>query len=203
METNQNSNMTVRKSNLPILIELGFPFVQWYLLMIVITLMIDAALHYFQLEEIGRHLGIMGTILILLSFIYSLRKRQFIKSGSPNNFLMIHEYMAWFGSILILVHAGVHFNALLPWLAIFLMLITIASGLVAKFLLKRAIESLKVRQLDFKNMEVKFEASEKELFFDALTVDAIKKWRRFHMPITYLLAFMVFLHITTILIFSR
>jgi cytochrome b561 len=191
-----------RNAKLPLLIKLGFPFVQWYLLMILIALMIDFILHYFQLEKVGRHLGVIGTILILFSFVYSLRKRKIIQSGSPKNFLMIHEYAAWFGSILILVHAGIHFNALLPWLAILLMLITIASGLVAKFLLKRATESLKARQLEFKNMEIKYEDAEKELFFDALTVDAIKEWRRFHMPITYLLAFTVLLHVVTILMFS-
>ena len=46
--------------------------------------------------------------------------------------------MAWAGSLLVLVHAGIHFNAILGWLAVWAMLINVASGLTGKFLLQRA-----------------------------------------------------------------
>ncbi len=49
-----------------------------------------------------------------------------------------HERMAWAGSLLVLVHAGVHFNAWLGWLALAAMLINVASGLTGKYLLARA-----------------------------------------------------------------
>jgi hypothetical protein len=32
--------------------------------------------------------------------------------------MRLHERMAWPGSLLILVHAGIHFNAVLAWLAV-------------------------------------------------------------------------------------
>ena len=41
-----------------------------------------------------------------------------------------------------LVHAGIHFNALLPWLATFVLMLVVALGLVGKFLLKDASASL-------------------------------------------------------------
>ena len=46
--------------------------------------------------------------------------------------------MAWLGSLLVLVHAGIHFNAILGWLAVGAMLINVASGLTGKFLLERS-----------------------------------------------------------------
>ena len=58
----------------------------------------------------------------------------------------MHEYLAWIGSILILVHAGIHFNALLPWLAILMLLIAVATGLIGKFLLQKSNESLKLKK---------------------------------------------------------
>jgi hypothetical protein len=46
--------------------------------------------------------------------------------------------MAWAGSLLVLVHAGIHFNSILAWLAVLAMLINVASGLTGKFLLERS-----------------------------------------------------------------
>src|SRR5690242_13801003 len=114
--------------------------------MIVIAIVIDYFLHRTHLVYVGRSLGYVGTFTIIISFIYSLRKRKIIEQGSPKQLLLLHEYLAWIGSVLLLVHAGIHFNALLPWLAVFMMLIAVASGLVGKFLLKKANENLKEKR---------------------------------------------------------
>lgn len=187
----------------PLLIKYFLPFIQWYALMICIAIGIDFLLHKFDLVFIGRYLGIGGTIVILLSFIYSLRKRKIIQSGSPKQLLMLHEYLAWAGSIMLLVHAGIHFNAWLPWLAIVMLLITVGSGLVGKFLLKKANESLKERRVALINTGSSKEEADKQLFFDSITVDLMKKWRIVHLPITLLLGVLALLHIITIIMFSK
>lgn len=110
------------------------PFLFLYSLMISVTIFIDFVLHYFNLVFIGRYLGILGTLFVLVSFVYSLRKRKILKAGPPKQLLKMHEYLAWTGSVLILVHAGIHFNAILPWLAILMLLIGVACGLAGKFL---------------------------------------------------------------------
>ncbi|MBK8558028.1 MAG: hypothetical protein IPL65_20805 [Lewinellaceae bacterium] len=61
------------------------PFIQWYALMILITIGIDYLLHHYQWAGVGRSLGYVGTFLVLLSFVYSLRKRKIIEAGSPKN----------------------------------------------------------------------------------------------------------------------
>lgn len=177
------------------------PFVQWYALMFIIAIAIDYILHRFNAISAGRYLGYAGTLLIAVSFIYSLRKRKIILFGSPRNLLIMHEYMAWAGSIMILVHAGIHFNALLPWLAVLMLLIAVASGLIGKFLLKRSVEALREKvQAEMKSGMTKEEA-EKKLFLDSLTVDLMKKWRTVHMPITLLLILLVILNVITIIMF--
>jgi hypothetical protein len=187
----------------PLLIKYFLPFIQWYALMIFIAIGIDFMLHRFDLVFIGRYLGMGGTIVILLSFIYSLRKRKIIQSGSPKKLLMLHEYLAWAGSIMLLVHAGIHFNAWLPWLAVAMLLITVGSGLVGKFLLKKANESLKERRLALINTGSSNEDADKKLFFDSITVDLMKKWRIVHLPITLLLGALSLLHIISIIMFSK
>lgn len=114
---------------------------------------------------------------------------------------MLHEYLAWVGSILILVHAGIHFNAILPWLAVLMLLIAVASGLVGKYLLKKANESLKEKRKELIGSGVSAEETDKKLFFDSVTVDMMKKWRLVHYPITLLLGILSLLHIITILMF--
>ena len=187
----------------PIFIKHVIPFMQWFALMILIAIGIDFLLHYFDLIFLGRYLGLVGTITIILSFVYSLRKRKLIQSGSPKQLLMWHEYMAWAGSIMLLVHAGIHLNAWLPWLAILMLLIAVGSGLVGKFLLKKANETLKEKKLALINAGSSKEDADKALFFDAVTVDLMKKWRVVHLPITLLLAVLSLIHIITILMFTR
>lgn len=179
------------------------PFTQWYALMILITIGIDYLLHYFQLAGVGRNLGYVGTFLVLLSFVYSLRKRKIIETGSPKKLLRMHEYLAWVGSILLLVHAGIHFNAILPWLAVGMLLINVASGLVGKFLLKRSMESLNASRQALADKGLEKEAVDKKLFLDSIMVDAMKQWRTIHLPIAFLFGLFSLLHIITVLMFAK
>jgi hypothetical protein len=186
----------------PILINQVLPFIFLYSLMIFVTILIDYFLHSFHLVFIGRYLGIVGTCIILVSFVYSLRKRKIIQSGSPKELLKMHEYLAWIGSVLILVHAGIHFNSILPWLAILLLLINVASGLVGKFLLKNSSLELNSSRQELVSSGMTVEEADKVLFFDTITVDVMKKWRVVHLPIAFTLGFLSLLHILTILMFS-
>ena len=115
----------------------------------------------------------------------------------------MHEYLAWIGSVLILVHAGIHFNALFPWVAILMLLINVASGLVGKFFLKNASLSLNESRQEYIASGIISEEAEKKLFFDTITVNAMKKWRVVHLPIAFTLGILSLLHIITVVIFSK
>ena len=151
---------------------------------------------------IGKYLGIPGTLMIIFSFIYSARKRNIIRFGSPKNLLAFHEYMAWGGSVLILVHAGIHYNAHLAWLATYMMIINIMSGLVGKFIVKNARASMNERKQALIAEGMSAEAIEKELFYDAITFGLIIQWRVIHLPIAMMFFILALLHIITIIIFS-
>ena len=104
-------------------------------LLAVATLAGDYVLHQFHLVWVGRYLGIPGALLILVSLYYSARKRKWVTSGNPQTLLRLHEFGTWLGSAMVLIHSGIHFNAILPWLATFAMGINVVSGLVGKMLL--------------------------------------------------------------------
>ncbi len=174
-----------------------------YAVMVTAAILLDRGLHAIGLDHVGRYLGPAGTVLIVLSFVYSLRKRKIIPSGSPRTYLSVHEYLAWIGSVMILVHAGIHFNARLPWLATYMLLISVASGLVGKYLLKNASGTLEERRQALTASGATGPEVDKELFFDSVTVNAMKKWRVVHLPIAFTLGFFTLLHIFTVLMFGK
>lgn len=163
------------------------------------TLVVDAGLHLIDAVWIGRYLGIPGVLLILVSFGHSLRKRGVIQGGDPVRLLRLHEWLAWAGSLLVLVHAGIHFNALLAWLAVGAMLVNISSGLTGKYLLRRAMTRLKAARAELKAAGVSEAEIKAQLHRDSLTVDVVKQWRRVHLPITLVFGVLALAHIVAVL----
>lgn len=165
------------------------------------ALALDALLHLAGLVWIGRYLGIVGVALILVSFSYSLRKRKLIRTGSPVKFLRWHERLAWTGSLLILVHAGIHFNAILAWLAVCAMVINFASGLTGKFLLGRARKRLEENRTTLRTLGVAPDRLDEHGFWDSLAYAAVKQWRAVHLPITLAFGVLALTHVVGTLLF--
>ena len=177
------------------------PFFLQLALLGLAALAIDALLHWLDAVWIGRYLGIPGVLLIIGSFGYSLRKRKLITTGNPATLLRLHERMAWAGSLLILVHAGIHFNAILAWLAVWAMLVNIASGLTGKFLLQRARSRLEETRKQLRAQGLSSTELEDSLYWDSLTFDAVKQWRAVHYPIALAFAVLAVGHIVSIFLF--
>lgn len=177
------------------------PFYLSLLALLAATLAVDAVLHLSDLVWVGAWLGIPGVLLICGSFGFSLRKRRLIRQGRPATLLRLHERMAWAGSLLILIHAGIHFNAVLAWLAIGAMLLNVASGLTGKFLLRRAGARLEATRRSLRDQGLSEQAMEDRLHWDSLTFDTVKQWRVLHYPITLAFAVLGLAHIISALLF--
>jgi hypothetical protein len=161
----------------------------------------DALLHLAGAAWVGRYLGIPGTLLILASLGYSLRKRKLISIGNPIALLRWHERLAWLGCLLVLVHAGIHFNAILAWLAVWAMLVNVASGLTGKYLLARSRRRLEASRQTLRNAGLSLPATEERLYWDSLTFDVITQWRVVHVPITLAFGGLATAHILSIFLF--
>ncbi len=177
------------------------PFLASFASLVLFALAIDGLLHLFDLLWVGRWLGIPGTLLIIGSTAYSLRKRKLIQRGSPAQLLRWHEALAWLGSLLVLVHAGVHFNAILGWLAAVAMLINVGSGLTGKFLLDRSRRRLEEALQRMRERGLSDEELADRLYWDSLTFDVVKQWRVVHFPITLAFAVLATAHIVAIFLF--
>lgn len=177
------------------------PFYFRLVVLAVVTLFIDLILHLTNLVWIGRYLGIPGVIMILLSFGHSLRKRGMIRSDNPIRLLRLHEWLAWVGSTLVLVHAGIHFNAVLAWLAVAAMAVNIASGLTGKYLMLRSQRWMKQARADLRDAGLTDTEIEQRLFWDSLAAGLVRKWRTIHLPIALAFAVLATAHILSTFLF--
>ena len=177
------------------------PLLALFASLIAATAIVDLVLHLLGLVWVGRYLGIPGTILILLSFAYSMRKRKLIHVGRPKALLRLHEVMTWTGALMILVHAGVHVYAILPWLALIALLVNVASGMVGQYILERSRRRLAERRDAYAEGGLSGDAIEREIFWDAVTLDMMKQWRTVHFPISLAFAVLGLAHILSIFLF--
>jgi hypothetical protein len=171
------------------------PFLLIFCALAALALLSDALLHGLDAVWVGRYLGIAGTLLILASFGYSLRKRKAIRFGRPMRWLRLHELMAWLGSLLVLVHAGTHFHAILGWLALAAMLISVISGLTGKLLLDRSRQRLDQARQRMREEGLSEQQLEERMYWDSLTFDLVRQWRVVHLPITLAFASLAAAHI--------
>ncbi len=177
------------------------PFTFLVGLLAAVTLAGDYLLHRLNLVWVGRYLGIPGTLLIIASLIYSLRKRKYIKAGNPRTLLTLHEFGTWIGASLVLIHAGIHFNAILPWLVTVAMGVNAVSGMVGKLLLDRSRRHVQEQREHFQLRGLSRPDMEQAMFWDAVTLDAMARWRKVHIPIFIVFAALALGHIISIFLF--
>ena len=161
----------------------------------------DFVLHRLNLVWVGRYLGIPGTLLIIGSLIYSLRKRKLITSGSPRSLLTFHEFTAWLGSLMVLIHSGIHFNSILPWLATIAMGVNVISGLVGKLLLDRSRRHVQGERERYQLRGLSRPEVEQAVFWDAVSLDAMTQWRKVHIPIFVAFAVLAMAHVVSVFLF--
>jgi hypothetical protein len=177
------------------------PFTVLLGLLAAATLAGDYLLHRLNLVWVGRYMGIPGTLLIIGSLYYSLRKRKWVTTGDPKSLLKMHEFGTWLGSLMVLIHAGIHFNAILPWLATVAMGVNVISGMVGKMLLNQSRQHVQGERERFQLRGLSKTEVEKAVFWDAVALGAMAQWRKVHIPIFIVFAVLAVGHIFSIFLF--
>ncbi len=149
---------------------------------------LDYLLHASGAGWVGERFGPIGSGLLVVSFVYSLRKRRLIEFGAPNVLLRFHEVLSWTAALLLTVHGGIHFNAWIPWLGIAALLVVTASGLAGRYLLADARRAL-----------AQGGGPDEQLAL-ALLTKAMQKWRSVHMPMTACFAGLALVHVVATLV---
>lgn len=177
------------------------PFTLLLGLLAAATLAGDYLLHRLNLVWVGRYMGIPGTLLIIGSLYYSARKRKWVTAGNPKSLLKMHEFGTWLGSLMVLIHAGIHFNAILPWLATVAMGVNVISGMVGKMLLNQSRQHVQGERERFQLRGLSKTEVEQAVFWDSVALGAMAQWRKVHIPIFIVFAVLALGHIFSIFLF--
>jgi len=174
----------------------------------VIATITGAVLLRMLLDEVGleplRHIvGTAGSILLLVSFVYSLRKRKILfKSGGIKHWLIVHEWLAIVGAGFIFVHGGFYAHAIVPLLTSCVMFVAVVSGLTGRHLYLYANEELRQRKRELEEKGLTSKEVDESVSLLIMASGIMKHWRTVHIPIVVVLAFMAIFHVVSALYYD-
>ena len=106
------------------------------------------------------------------------------------------------GPMIIFVHAGAHFHAWAPILALVAMVLVVMSGIVGQALHHWAFQQLYERRHQRAYEGLEEEVVEAKLHDLSLQVEALRWWKCFHGPLTWSFLVLTLLHIGGALFFG-
>jgi hypothetical protein len=115
-------------------------------------------LHLFkQGDNTSYWLGVLGATLMLILFIYPLRKHFRFASnwGSVKGWLVFHMVLGIGGPMIILVHSEFRFGSLNAGVALLSMIIVVASGVIGRFIYTRINRGLHGEQTTLEEIRIR------------------------------------------------
>ncbi len=152
--------------------------------------------------QYGHLAGWLGFALILLTLGYSLKKRFGRKTGWPKLWFWLHQLAGVIGALLIFIHAGIHFHALVPVLTLSAMVIVVASGIVGVFVHRKALSLLSEARKDLLKQGLSEDEVSGQLFDLAAQEKIFRIWRALHVPIAIVFGILTLFHIGGALYFG-
>jgi hypothetical protein len=175
--------------------------------MIAVAFVVEYALsraseRQFGHTQAGHVLGWIGLAMILVVFAYPAERwfhpnRVWSKPG-----LYIHEGFGILGALLILVHSGAHFHAVVPVMALSALGLVVVSGIVGEFLHTLAFRSLYEQRHELAREGLTEEAIEARLKELASQEGVLRWWPWVHVPLTAVFVVLAIAHIMGALYFG-
>lgn len=153
----------------------------------------------------GHMLGWIGLLVLLPVFIYPLKKRyapEASRRGWLQRWFGFHMIAGLLGPVLILVHAGAHFHALVPVLALIALALVTVSGIVGQTLHSLAVRQLNQQWRELHEQGLSEAEIEERLGERAAQEEAFRFWQLVHAPVTIPFVALTLLHIIGALFFG-
>gem|GEM_PF-3046709 len=152
------------------------------------------------------YMGIVGTVIVIISLGYVLRKRYLKKLSRMKTWLDLHVLTGSLGSFLIFVHSEFHFRALLPSLTLIFMQLVVISGVIGRYLISHlskrisqekalAAKASKTAAGEAAGAGKSAREEEDDLMVMVFSVSLMKHWKLVHMQLTAVLTVLVVLHV--------
>jgi hypothetical protein len=152
--------------------------------------------------QAGHLVGWAGFAVTLLVFVYPYQKRRGPKTAWPKGWFWVHQVAGVIGPVLILVHAGPHFHALVPLLALLAMAVVVVSGVVGVAAHRKAVRLLREERGQLLGQGLSAEAVEDRLYELAAGEEAFRVWQIIHTPMVAVFVVLATAHVAGALYFG-
>jgi len=152
--------------------------------------------------QTGHVVGWIGLAVILTVFVYPIKKRDGRESGWPKGWFMVHQAAGIVGPLLILIHAGPHFHALVPILALLAMIIVVVSGVIGVAVHRKALRLLNAARRELLSQGLSYEDAEDRLYDLASGEETFRIWQMIHTPVVVMFLVLVIAHVLGALYFG-
>ena len=169
-----------------------------FLLEILLSLRPDRP---FGHTPLGHLTGWVGLALMAPVFGYPLRKRVNADHRWPRRWFQVHMLCGVAGPLLILIHSGAHFHALVPILVMLAMALVVISGIVGQALHYLAVRALHERRHELAHQGLSDAEIEAGLHRMAAQEETFRFWQYVHGPVTITFLAFVVLHVVGALYF--
>ena len=150
----------------------------------------------------GRMVGWFGLAVTLLVFIYPYKKRHAPERRWPRGWFRVHMVAGVAGPLLIFLHSGAHYHALVPILAMAALVMVTLSGVVGQAIHAHVLKSLNEERRRLHQEGLSEEAVEYRLHDIASQEEAFRFWQVIHAPMTLAFVVLTALHVAGALFFG-
>ncbi|NOS88069.1 MAG: hypothetical protein HOP34_05920 [Methylococcaceae bacterium] len=152
--------------------------------------------------QTGHLVGWAGLAVILAVFVYSVKKRHARTKGWPKAWFLVHQVAGVGGPLLIIIHAGPHFHALVPTLALLAMAIVTLSGIIGVVVHRKALRLLNSKRKELLAQGLTRQDAEELLFALASDEETFRIWQMIHVPMVMIFLVLMISHIFGALYFG-
>jgi len=134
---------------------------------------------YLSAEEgLGYALGITGGVLMLSQFLYSLRKKlRFMRHwGKVANWFRVHKAIGVIAPVIILYHSNFSLGSFNSNMALFTMLLVVASGLVGRYIYTKINLMLHGRQATLEQLRKLIDRSREDMKEEFVLTDDVSAY---------------------------
>ena len=150
----------------------------------------------------GHVVGWVGFACIVLTCVYPIKKRSRRHPGWPKRWFQAHMIFGVFGPLVIVVHSGAHFHALVPIAAMFAMAIVVLSGVVGQVLHYLAFREVNDYRRELAAQGLSETDIESQIHSLAHREEALRLWQCIHGPVTAIFVVLTLMHIGAALYFG-
>lgn len=155
----------------------------------------------FALTRQGHLMGWTGLGVILLVFVYPIKKRMSRNHRWPRSWFQVHMAAGVIGPLLVFLHSGAHVHAMVPLLALAAMVVVV-SGIVGQGVHYLALRTLNDRRRQLHEEGLGSEEIDLRLHRMAAQEEAFRLWQSIHAPMTLMFLVLAAMHVIGALYFG-